>query len=448
MSKRIRRVAVVGAGPAGAIATDALVKEQAFDEIRVFERHAIAGGTWVYVPGLVHGIPSLRDLITQCADLPIHIPDRVPCETKSSESNSYRNRFSDTAVHATLHSNLSPTTMSFTQEPLPDTISEQTLKQYGVGTPFRHREVIREWVEQIFRRGGHDKLISFNTTVERAEKQENNWVLTLRKDIPGEGKDYWWQEEFDAMIVASGRYNVPYIPQIPGLVEYEDKYPGSIRHSKHFRGVEEFKDKRVIVVGGSVSAFDAIHEIRTVAKHPVISSMREPLPAFGWTPFLHPHILVRPTIARMDPGNRRVEFADGTFVYDVDIVVFATGYDFSFPFLPDVKVDQRRIHGLYQHIFSIQDATLAFVGMVSGGLTFRVFEWQAVAAARLFAGRTTLPSKCEMEQWEEEQLVQAGEGVLFSDIGPDFVVSRTTQRQERRAESYRALIKSGKTSSR
>ena len=41
-----RRVAVIGAGPAGAIATDALVKEQAFETIRVFDRKSVIGGTW------------------------------------------------------------------------------------------------------------------------------------------------------------------------------------------------------------------------------------------------------------------------------------------------------------------------------------------------------------------------------------------------------------------
>ena len=44
--RKPRRVAVIGAGPAGAIATDSLVKEQAFDTIRVFERQHAAGGTW------------------------------------------------------------------------------------------------------------------------------------------------------------------------------------------------------------------------------------------------------------------------------------------------------------------------------------------------------------------------------------------------------------------
>lgn len=47
MAVNVRRVAVVGAGPAGTIATDALTKEQAFDTIRVFDRRLIIGGTWV-----------------------------------------------------------------------------------------------------------------------------------------------------------------------------------------------------------------------------------------------------------------------------------------------------------------------------------------------------------------------------------------------------------------
>jgi cation diffusion facilitator CzcD-associated flavoprotein CzcO len=46
MAVKARSVAVIGAGPAGAIVADALVREQAFDTIRVFERKAIPGGVW------------------------------------------------------------------------------------------------------------------------------------------------------------------------------------------------------------------------------------------------------------------------------------------------------------------------------------------------------------------------------------------------------------------
>lgn len=42
----VKRVAVIGAGPAGAITIDALAREKTFDVIRVFERREAAGGCW------------------------------------------------------------------------------------------------------------------------------------------------------------------------------------------------------------------------------------------------------------------------------------------------------------------------------------------------------------------------------------------------------------------
>ena len=44
----VESVAVIGAGPSGAIAVDALVQEKAFDVIRVFERQEKAGGCWYF----------------------------------------------------------------------------------------------------------------------------------------------------------------------------------------------------------------------------------------------------------------------------------------------------------------------------------------------------------------------------------------------------------------
>jgi cation diffusion facilitator CzcD-associated flavoprotein CzcO len=42
----IKSIAIIGAGPAGAITVDALSQEQAFDKIRLFERREKAGGCW------------------------------------------------------------------------------------------------------------------------------------------------------------------------------------------------------------------------------------------------------------------------------------------------------------------------------------------------------------------------------------------------------------------
>jgi ribulose 1,5-bisphosphate synthetase/thiazole synthase len=42
----IKRVAIIGLGPSGAITIDALAREKAFDKIRVFERKNAPGGCW------------------------------------------------------------------------------------------------------------------------------------------------------------------------------------------------------------------------------------------------------------------------------------------------------------------------------------------------------------------------------------------------------------------
>jgi cation diffusion facilitator CzcD-associated flavoprotein CzcO len=237
-----RRIAVIGAGPAGAIATDALVKEQAFNVIRVFDRCAGIGGIWIHTPELPVGIPSLVDVLAGTADNAVPIPAQLQAVTPASELvNNHQRRFSDTAMHEHLHTNITPEIMSFSAEAFPDTLSERALAEYGPGAPFRHHGVLREWVEGIFARNGQDGFVELNTTVERAEKVGGRWVLTLRKEKGGH--NYWWREDFDALIVATGHYNVPWLPDIEGLLAWDRKFPGSVVHSKHFRSAEQFRNK-------------------------------------------------------------------------------------------------------------------------------------------------------------------------------------------------------------
>jgi cation diffusion facilitator CzcD-associated flavoprotein CzcO len=105
--------------------------------------------------------------------------------------------------------------------------------------------LIREWIEGVLIRGKPHGLIQFNTTVELAEYDQKSaeWKLTLRKEQPGQETDYWWQEKFDTLVVASGHFYRPYIPDIPGLLEFDETFPGRLQHSKHYRNVEEYRDK-------------------------------------------------------------------------------------------------------------------------------------------------------------------------------------------------------------
>lgn len=123
----------------------------------------------------------------------------------------------------------------------------------------------------------------------------------------------------------------------------------------------------MITIGASVSATDICRQIAAVAKSPVYASIREPHRVYGVVPFEHPQIAIKPTISHVStsPNSRTVYFSDGTKVDNVDHIIFGTGYDFSLPFLPQIKIANRRILGTYQHVFMQDDPTLSFVGGVS-----------------------------------------------------------------------------------
>lgn len=109
-----------------------------------------------------------------------------------------------------------------------------------------------------------------------------------------------------------------------------------------------------------------------MAEHPVYSSLRSgPYKAYGWAPFKHPHLTVKKPISRYDAETGTIFFEDGSRVDDVDHIIYGTGFSFSFPFLPHVqervKKAYRRLPGVYQHTWDIEDPSLAFVGLVSWG---------------------------------------------------------------------------------
>ena len=119
-------------------------------------------------------------------------------------------------------------------------------------------------------------------------------------------------------------------------------------------------------------------------------------------------------------SGRTVHLADGQQIPDVDHIVFGTGYSWTLPFLPAVAVRNNRVPDLYQHVVWQHDPTLLFVGAVAAGLTFKIFEWQAVYAASLLAGRGTLPPLAERRKWEEERIKEKGDGAKFGLVFPDF----------------------------
>lgn len=407
----VKSVAVVGCGPAGAITINALVQEGVFDKITVFERRQRPGGCWLLdQPGTAHQLP-IRALSTRSADQPIAIPKEFP--TWTTKSTAYR--FAETSIYPTLETNIAAQAMEFSQEPIPDIKSELSVQRHGEDTPFRHHSVIQEYIESIA--DPFESLIRYNTTVERIEKKADKWQITLRE---GDSlRDYWSVESFDAVIVASGHYTVPFVPHIEGLAEFAERYPGSVEHTKSFRGPEKYRGKRVVTVGASISGPDTAAALAGVVESPLHAVVRGKYhPYFGDWAFQNPHIQRHPPISRIT--DRTVALEDGTEIHNVDHIILGTGYSWTMHFLPDMKIRNNRVPGLYMHVFNRPDPTLAFVGAVAAGFTFKVFEWQAVLAARFLAGRIELPPIEEQEKWEQDRIALKGDGVSFTALYPHF----------------------------
>lgn len=186
---------------------------------------------------------DLDGLAARTADAPLKIPEQLPCRMPVGS----QDRFTDSPVYPGLETNVDASAMEYSQEPIPTVRSQWSIERHGEDTPFRHHSVIRQYIEDLFTKKGHAGLVQYNTTVERAIKEPGSekWVLTLRRTQSHNGSqsDYWWTEVFDALVVASGHYAVPYIPAITGLKEFAERYPGSIEHTKHYRGPEKYRGK-------------------------------------------------------------------------------------------------------------------------------------------------------------------------------------------------------------
>ena len=184
--------------------------------------------------------PTLNDfasLTSRTADPPIPIPQTLPALTPKLD----QPRFTESSVYPYLETNVDAIPMQFSQEPFPSEKSQFSINLHGPNTPFRHWKSVRGYIEGLVNRNGYQDLVSYNTTVERVEKVGDEWKVTLRKE--GQQNDYWWVEWFDAVVVASGHYWVPWIPKVEGLEEFEKLRPGSVLHSKHFRGRDLYKGK-------------------------------------------------------------------------------------------------------------------------------------------------------------------------------------------------------------
>lgn len=222
--------------------------------------------------GTKHQYPDLELLAARTPKDSIPIPTDLEKRTKRDDTY----RFSESSIYEKLETNISAQAMAFSQEPFAQERTALNIQRHGIDSPFRHWKLVEKWVQGLLNRKGYENLVSYNTWVELVEKDVSTgkWIVTLRRSSKQEEYDTWWTEEFDAIVVANGHYFVPWIPAIPGLSDLEKNFPGTVEHSKAWRGPEKYTDKKVIVVGASISGSDISWSTAEFAKKPLISVTR------------------------------------------------------------------------------------------------------------------------------------------------------------------------------
>ncbi|CAK7199125.1 hypothetical protein SEUCBS139899_001797 [Sporothrix eucalyptigena] len=425
MSRVYSCVAVIGAGPSGIAAARALRDEGKFETIRVFERKAAVGGMWLYEPE-----PEKFQSTTLTVDeARLPIPEcLLPGKPVTTPPAAHDRPGTIGAAYDCLDTNAGARTMAFTYTPMPVANSAVSERRFGLNNSSRPRHAVLSYLEELAK--PVLEHIVFSTHVEALGKRvDGSWLLTSRRET--ETEDVWNQEVFDAVIVASGHFNVASVPRIDGLVEAAAAVPTAFEHSKSFRHKESYQDKKVVVVGGGISAADLMEDLHTVVRPPLYVSRRGDV-GFLESAWKLPKVEQKPTIQKIrvenDDNNNpfvALDFSDGTSVNHVDKVLFATGYRLAYPFLPSPDggvTPQNRLSGFYQHVFCMNDPSLAVVGQVRSAISLRVYEYQAVVVARFLAGHAAgvLPTVEDQRAWEKERLEYKGPTELFHEIKPDF----------------------------
>ncbi|GKT58534.1 thiol-specific monooxygenase [Colletotrichum tofieldiae] len=371
----VKKIAIIGAGPTGLAAARYLSAQKAFETVVVFEQQAEVGGVWNYSehPTTSLHVPQTDPFCPQ--DPPLRPEPGAP-------------PVFPTPMYGTLHANTIKTTMNYKGAPFPDDT-----------WVFPSRQSIYNYLVEYAKDVRH--LIKFSHQVKalalRQENGRDKWDLDAACTISGRK----FSDTYDAVIIANGHYDVPFIPDVKGIEAFHKAHPSTILHSKNYRIPEPFAGKKVIVVGNGPSGLDIARQISPVSDR-VYLSVRHPTP-----PDKVHHIGVTevPRIVEFVPEKRAVVFEGGKIEEDVDAVIYCTGFFFSFPFLPELLKPNllktgKGVRGLYQHLFLIKHPTLAFAGLLIKTVPWPVAENQAAALGAVWSNGLKLPPIEDQEKWE------------------------------------------------
>ncbi len=452
----VRSVAVLGAGLSGILAAAHLLR--AGLDVTVFERADCAGGAWVYSadPADDPPYPNTGPSVSRALG---ETPEPTTAEARKKQF----------APPGPVYDNMCSRNST--------AVMRTTLLNWPPGTPGRmHHSLVLAYLREMARVHGVEERVRYSTRVESVRKEHSpkrGWtVQTSRWDAAGgSSENNSKTDTFDAVVVATGRYGEPRVPDIAGLPAWKRACPGRITHAKQYRKPDPFRGKTVFVVGAFISALEITRQLLDAGVAHVYMSARAT--CFDFRDKVSDERAEKVCMAaefllsRADQVGEEVEgrgetplddndaipgavvLQDGRRLTGIDHVILATGYVTSFPFLRGggelgqdleqpltpldeagdrvlVTADGRTVHNLHEDLFYIPDPTLAFVGVTQFASTFSLYDIQAQAVAAVLSGRLRLPPQQAMQalQMRRKQGLRPGMQLNSIFLTDDAVIRR------------------------
>jgi trimethylamine monooxygenase len=363
-----KRVAVIGAGPSGLAQLRAFQSAKAkgadIPEIVCFEKQDNWGGLWNY---------TWRTGLDEYGE-PVH-------------GSMYRYLWSNGPKEGLEFADYS--------------FEEHFGKQIASYPP---RAVLFDYIAGRVTKAGVRDWIRFKTAVRFVRHDATTGKFTVTAH--DHAKDTIYDEVFDHVIVASGHFSTPNVPEFPGFKSYN----GRILHAHDFRDAMEFKDRDLLIVGTSYSAEDIGSQCWKYGCKSVTVAHRTAPMGYDW-PSNWKEV---PILTHVDTDT--AYFKDGTSK-KIDAIILCTGYQHSFPFLPDdlrLKTKNRLATAdLYKGVAYVHNPALFYIGMQDQWFTFNMFDAQAWWVRDAIMGRIEIPAD------KTAMLKDVADRVAGEDAGKD-----------------------------
>ena len=347
-----KRVAIIGAGPSGLAQLRAFQsaqqKGQEIPEVVCFEKQDNWGGLWNY---------TWRTGVDQYGE-PVH-----------------------GSMYRYLWSNGPKEGLEF---------ADYTFEEHFGGeiASYPPRAVLFDYIEGRVKKANVRSWIRFSNVIRNVSYDANTEQFTVvSEDLPTQQQV---KEEFDHVIVASGHFSTPNVPEYSGF----NNFNGRILHAHDFRDAVEFKDKDILILGTSYSAEDIGSQCWKYGAKSITVSHRTAPMGYDW-PDNWQEV---PKLERVDENT--AYFIDGT-QKQVDAIILCTGYVHHFPFMEQsLKLQTtNRLYpvDLYNGVVWQHNPNLFYLGMQDQWYTFNMFDAQAWYVRDVILQRVELPDQAAMQ---------------------------------------------------